>query len=150
MAREVVTDQDVLKAKLAASAAGATAAGTPKQLTADDYNDRLVKYIPAEVVSVYLFVNGALHTAASQIPADAAWWAGWIVFGFMLFMTPVYMCRIQGVKKKQQWLIVSVSFAVWVFTIGGPFAALKWYHPIWGAILLPLYTFSVATFEAKK
>ena len=150
MAREVVTEQDLSNAKLAGSAAGTTAAGSAKKLSADDYNDRLVKYIPAEVVGVYLFVSGALQTAGPQISANALWWAGWIVFGFMAAMTPVYMWRIQGVKKKSQLLIVFVSFCIWVFTIGGPFAGLSWYHPIWGAILLPLYTFSIATVKAQN
>jgi hypothetical protein len=148
--REVVTKLDVQKAKTAAAAAGSVAGGKPEVPSADDYSDRLVKYIPAEVVGVYLFANGTIRTAGTQIPAKAGLWAGWIVFGFMAVMTPVYMSKVQNVKKKQQLLIVFFSFVVWVFTIGGPFVNLSWYHPIWGALLLPLYTFSIATFQAKK
>jgi hypothetical protein len=150
MARQVITETDIENAKLAEAAAGSTAAGNGGHQEPDSYNDRLIKYIPAEVVSVYLFVSGALFTAKTQISQRASWWAGWIVFGFMAIMTPIYMKRLQGVTKRQQLAIVFFSFIVWVFSIGGPFTTFGWYHPIWGAILLPLYTFSIPIFQAKK
>jgi hypothetical protein len=33
-----------------------------------------------------------------------------------------------------------VAFAVWVFALGGPFAALSFYHSIYGSLVLVLYT----------
>ena len=34
----------------------------------------------------------------------------------------------------------TVAFAIWALAIGGPFGQYDWYSPIYGAVLLPLYT----------
>lgn len=151
MGREVVTRQDVSDAIARRDAAGTLAAGEEGKLPdADEYSDRLIKYIPGEIVSVYLFVSGVLTTARGQIPAVTLSRLQWGVFVFLCAITPVYLYYVQDVKKKQQWAITAVSFAVWVFTLGGPFAQLSWYHPVYGAVLLPLFTFSIAIVKAKK
>lgn len=151
MGREVITSRDVSDAVARRDAAGTLAAGDDGKIPkVDEYSDRLIKYIPGEIVSVYLFVSGVLLTASGQIPAATLKGLQWGVFGFLLIMTPVYLYYVQDVEKKQQWVITAVSFAVWVFTLGGPFAQLSWYHPVYGAVLLPLYTFLIAIVTAKK
>jgi hypothetical protein len=150
MGREVVTEADVQIARQRIAAGGSLAAGAQAVPTKDEYGDRLMKYIPTEIVSLYLFVSGLLKSAGNQISQETAGWLEWGIFGFLLAMTFVYMRFVQEVKKKQQLIIVMISFAVWVFTLGGPFAHLGWYHPIYGALLLPLYTFMIATLKAKK
>lgn len=150
MSREVITASDVKTARTARDAGGELAAGSKRVPTEDKYADRLIKYIPAEVISVFLFTNGLLRTADKQIPPKTSEVLGWVIFGFLLIMTVVYLAGVLGVKKKLQWLVAFVSFAVWVFSIGGPFAGLGWYHPIYGALLLPLYTFSIAAFKVNK
>lgn len=39
-----------------------------------------------------------------------------------------------------QVLISTIAFVVWVFAIGGPFASLDWYKPVYGGIALILVT----------
>lgn len=147
MGREVITEQDVQKAKLRRAAAGSVAGGTEPIPVKDEYSDRLIKYIPSEVIGVYAAVDALLKTAGNQIPKDTL---GWVVFGFLLIMTPIYLWRVQNVRKYQALAIATVSFLIWVFNLGGPFAQLPWYNPFYGALLLPLYTFSIATFKAQK
>jgi hypothetical protein len=108
----------------------------------DSYTDRLTKYIPAEVVALYLTID-ALVRSSPHFPA-AFYWA---VFLFCLFGTYLYLWRIEKVRKKLQLHISGGAFAVWVFAIGGPFAHLGWYDPIYAGILLPMFTFSVALIE---
>jgi hypothetical protein len=151
MGREVITSQDVNDAIAARDAAGTLAAGGDGNVpNADEYSDRLIKYIPGEIVSVYLFVSGVLVTASGQITPKTLNYLQWGLFAFLFIMTPVYLSRVQAVKKKQQWAIVMISFVIWVFTLGGPFAQFSWYHPVYGAVLLPLYTFTIAVVEAKR
>jgi len=38
---------------------------------------------------------------------------------------------------------------VWVFALGGPFALCGWYNPVYGSILLPVFTLLVAIWEAE-
>lgn len=139
MAREVVTKKDFTDG-LDRPAKPGTA-----QTTKDDFTDRLLKYIPAEVVGVFLAVDSLLKSDLISIPKETV---NWVVFLFLLIMTPIYLFRVLRVKKYPQLVISTLSFAVWVFTLGGPFTLFSWYNPIYGAILLPLYTLAVATYEA--
>jgi hypothetical protein len=144
MGREILTTRDVEDARTRARAGGRVATGaqdTPAEKP-DKYSDRLLKNIPAEVVAVYVFIAGVVGAAGGTTPR----WLLWGVFAALLLGTPVYLKRVQKVGKPLQLLISTVAFAVWVFSLGteSPFATLPWYRPVYGAVLLPLYTFAVA------
>jgi hypothetical protein len=100
---------------------------------------KLVKYIPAEIIAVYLFINGIVTalTAPSAV-------LSWGVFALLLLLTPLYIWRVTNDKALppawDQMLVAFISFAVWVFAIGGPFTTLVWYNPLYGSILVALFT----------
>jgi hypothetical protein len=104
----------------------------------DDYISKLIKYIPTEVVTLYLFVDGILKSFNSS-PA-----VNWIVFFLLLALTPVYIWRMTTEKTKacawDQIAVSFVSFALWVYVIGGPFVTLSWYVPQYGYILVAIFT----------
>lgn len=112
----------------------------------DDYRSRLVKYIPSEVVAVYLALAGILATLDDGTKKMVL---SWSVFVVLLSLTPAYLAMIERVQKKQQLAISTASFFVWVFTFGGPFEGLSWYDPVYGALVLPLFTFAVPIWEAR-
>jgi hypothetical protein len=155
MGRQVVTEQDILELSEAdkpGGMAGDIAAAAPapalsKRLQPDDFQGRLLKYIPTEVIAVYVLLDGMLRSAAPGLPIPVI---RWVVFFALLAGTWLYLRRVEKVSKLQQLLISTVAFAVWVFSLGGPFSAFTWYSPVYGAILLPLYTFSIPIFQAKK
>jgi hypothetical protein len=62
-------------------------------------------------------------------------------------MTPLYLFFVQKVKKAKQLILSTLSFAVWVFALGGPFTLLSWYDPLYGALLLPVFTFTISLFQ---
>ncbi|HEV2389039.1 MAG TPA: hypothetical protein VGS20_17495 [Candidatus Acidoferrales bacterium] len=124
----------IQKSQLDVEAAVATPIPEP-----DDYKSRLLKYIPTEVVAVYLTIAGIVHASGSGLPRPTLS----VVFVVLLVATPLYLWRVLQVTKAPQLAVSTVSFAVWVFTLGGPFASAGWYRPAYGAILLPLYTFMV-------
>ncbi len=115
---------------------------------ADGYLDRLLKYIPAEIVTVYILVQGLVmqldHDSDPFIPIL------WGVFLVFSLLTPLYLWRIQKVTKITQLVISLVAFAVWVFALGGPFTTFGWYDPIYGEILLPVFTLVIAIVIAEK
>jgi hypothetical protein len=149
MSREVVTRQDVQRGVSfqAAPAAGEAPAPPTPSASVDQYTDRLMKYIPGEVVSLFILLNGLASNAPEAIPKVPVQWA---VFVLLLAGTWLYLQRIQKVTKRQQLLISTVAFVVWVFFLGGPFQSFSWYNEFYGTFLLPLYTFGVGLIEAKK
>ena len=104
----------------------------------DDYISKLIKYIPTEIVTLYLLVDGILKSFTSA-PA-----VNWAVFFLLLVLTPVYMWRMtREVSKSTAWdqIVVSFfSFGLWVYVIGGPFSQLSWYVPQYGSILVAIFT----------
>lgn len=132
MSRTILTQRDI---DALAGARGSSPAPAP-----DGYGTRILKYIPAEVVAVFIGVQGAI-TAADPAGPNAT--ILWIAFGLLLILTPVYLWRVGHVTKTLQLVIATIAFAVWVFSLGGPFAFLPWYQTVYGAVLLPLFTFAV-------
>ena len=147
MARQVITSNDLTRIRTLDQQSDKSSNGTP-EAKADRYMDRLLKYIPAEIVAVFILVNGLVekldHNAAEYLPIL------WGVFILFSVLTPLYLLRIQKVKKIVQLLISLVSFLVWVFALGGPFLTLGWYNPIYGEILLPVFTIIIALVVAEK
>ena len=121
--------------------------GTTYPVNQDGYFNRLFKYIPAELVAGYIFVLGVVKqlTDAGEIRIFQ-----WLLFIIFCILTPLYLWRVQKVLKLQQHLISLFSFVVWVFALGGPFALSGWYNPVYGSILLPVFTLVVAIIEAEK
>ena len=142
MNREIVTAKDLQRMNQPGSEARVPA-GTA---TRDGYFDRLFKYIPAELVAGYIFVLGVVNqlTDAGEIRMFQ-----WLLFIVFCTLTPLYLWRVQKVLKVQQHIISLLSFVVWVFALGGPFALSEWYNPVYGAILLPVFTLIVAIIEAE-
>ncbi len=118
---------------------------TPESKAAkpDDYKTRLLKYIPAEVVALYLTLDAILRST-DQLPLNTYW----AVFIVGIVGTYLYLHRVEKVYKNKQLLISVVAYCIWVFALGGPFVYLEWYHPIYGGMLLPIYTFFVPIIEA--
>lgn len=112
--------------------------GQEQQTKADDYPNRLLKYIPAEVVSLYIFLDGVIRTQDSYKPL-----LDWGIFLFCIFVTPLYLNKIAKVIEKRQLVISTLSFCVWVFGMGGPFDRNLAIEPIYGALLLPCFTFLI-------
>lgn len=112
----------------------------------DNYVDRLFKYIPAELVAGYIFVLGVMKrlTDTGEIRI-----LQWLLFLLFCILTPLYLWRVQKVRKLQQHIISLLSFVIWVFALGGPFALYSWYNPLYGEILLPVFTLVVAVWEAE-
>jgi hypothetical protein len=143
MTREIITTGDLQNLNQPGSGSKLPA-GT---VTRDGYFDRLFKYIPAELVAGYIFVLGVVKQLTNAGEIIIFQWSLFIVF---CILTPLYLRRVQKVLKLQQHIISLLSFVVWVFALGGPFALCSWYNPVYGAILLPVFTLIVAIIEAAK
>jgi hypothetical protein len=106
--------------------------------TLDGYTDRLLKYIPAESVALYLTLQGIILSGAADLPTLNTWL--WFILGIGLIGTALYQWRVLKIGKVVQ-LAVSTAAFVWVFALGGAFASLSWYEPFIGSLTLVIFTF---------
>lgn len=113
----------------------------PGKLRADAYSDRLLKYVPAEVIALYLALEAIVrgHTGAAGIE--------WVALAAGVVGTPLYLYRKGHVTRRTQLVISTLAFLVWVLAIGGPFSNMSWYSPAYGAVLLIIFTFFVPLIE---
>lgn len=122
---------------------------TANAVDSDDYASRLVKYVPAEIVTLFVTLNSMVTTNAAEEP-----WLQWAVFGILLVITPIYTNHLTKAANMppayKQIIIATLSFIFWVFAIGGPFVQMFWYKSIYGTILLPIYTFVVPMLDSAE
>lgn len=115
----------------------------------DTYFDRVLKYIPADIVGAWVAITGAIAGAAT--PETTALW---IVFLALLVITPIWTWKQAKEPGKPpattQILISTGSFLVWVFALGGPFATLSFYKPLYGSLTLIIYTLIVALITPRQ
>ena len=111
------------------SVRGAQLADIPKAAGADAAGDkvvvRLLKYIPAEVISGYMTLGGLLQAADHASPLYFL--ASWFLVALGTVVTPLYLIRV-GRPKGLQWLhipISTVSFMLWAYALGGPFESVQ-------------------------
>ena len=120
---------------------GAPAGGVAPP-TQDDYLGRLLKYIPAEIVGLYLAARGVVPATAPDLDTTL-----WIVALVTWILVPIYLyfATKTGGQKPLFWQIIlgTIAFPVWVFAIGGhPVTSLKWYaeHEFVGSLVLMFVT----------
>jgi hypothetical protein len=118
----------------------------------DSFAARVVKYIPADVVAAWVTVSSLIASppAAGAAPNAAAGARDstiqWVVFVIFLVLTAFWTWRTTQAPNappaKTQILVSTISFAVWVFGLGGPFTSLELVRakPAIGGVALIIWT----------
>ena len=121
--------------------------------------ERVAKYIPGEIIAAFKGCFAILTLVPNDDPKKVP--IGWIASAICAVFTPIYFCGmnklatapLQGWKLYIQLIIVTVSFAVWAYALGGPFAMVQepilWggYAEWLGGIILILYTLGVGAYK---
>lgn len=104
-----------------------------------EYLGRLLKLIPSEIVAVYLAIQGIIPAKSQKL--------GLLIISVVLFiLTPFYLRLAQKVKSIPQIALSSLSFVVWVFSMGGPFVHFFQYDPWISSVILFLWTTFIPQF----
>lgn len=106
------------------------------------YSERLAKYIPSEVIALYVTLETILKSNVDSI-GGAFGAVSWVLFAIVLVLAYFYLVRVEATKDMTQRIVILCAFIVWVFALGGPFELLQWYKPVYGALVLPLYSFAI-------
>ncbi|MEO0768570.1 MAG: hypothetical protein AAFY72_03920 [Cyanobacteria bacterium J06649_4] len=104
----------------------------------DSYFERLIKLSPIETIMAFVVVDNLIKSSALGSSVVL-----WVVFILLTVLTPLFLRR-QGARSTQQLLLSTMVFVVWVFALGGPFAYLSWYQPLYGSLALLAATTSSA------
>jgi hypothetical protein len=105
------------------------------------YLDRLMRMIPGEAVALYL-IGAGLIPPLEQIAL--AIWSAVCLLG--VIMIRIYGTQDLDAKHGPQWMSVIISssaFIVWLYSLGGPFAAFGVHVPYVGSLLVLTWTFFV-------
>src|SRR4051812_43369270 len=90
--------------------------GTP----IDGYFDRVIKYIPSDVVGAWVAVTGIIPSAGQDANSGTILWAA---FGFGVVITALWVWRQTQAPNRPiaytQIAMATVAFVVWVFALGG-------------------------------
>lgn len=121
----------------------------PDAKETDSYAERLIKYIPADIVAAYVAIDGILKQGGND-----PHWLNWAVFGGLLALTPLYVMYMKtdpagfAIAKCFHAFASALAFTVWVFALGGPFAlSFAWYKPVLGSVLLIFTTLLLPVLE---
>ncbi|SRR6266446_2866009 len=118
----------------------------------DTFFDKVVKYVPVEIVSAWVAVKGLIAAAATQSKQSVLW----ICFGVGVVLTALYMLKQTAEPGKPpaitQTAIATGAFIVWVFALGEPFASLLGAanQALYGSLLLIFYTLAVGLITPKE
>lgn len=125
--------------------AGTAGTSEAKVSKATNYSERLIKFVPAEVLAGYVSVSPLMGTVVSH--------SGKITFVAILVVLcllaiPIHYRTLLGRTKRarKHILISQVAFLAWAYGIGGPFIALGWHHPAAAGLGLVAVTFLAPKF----
>ncbi len=111
------------------------------------FANKLVKLVPTEIVGAYMVLAGMLGytydatSAAQQVPdPELKAILIQVVFFSLLVLTPLYLWRIGKVTNLIQLAVTTISYVIWVYTLGGPFVVWGIYHSIIGSVVLVLWS----------
>ena len=114
------------------------------------YLDRLVKLVPAEVVGLYLAGKSAIQAVYPAAdanhpldPAGHAYWLGWTLFCLVAVVVVRAWATSDGkTNTPVEWpavVIATVSYLVWVYSMGDAFAQ---FGHLWQPLLASLMVFA--------
>jgi hypothetical protein len=124
MSRRIVTKQ--------LHAAGATA-------KVDTYFEKLIKYIPADVVGAWITAKGLIDAANGP---NHILWIAFSIGVILTFIWTLFWTREPNSKPAiTQTILSTISFVIWVIAMGDlPFDM----NPLYGSLLLIFYSLIIA------
>lgn len=153
---------------------GATRGGTTggqvpaARTTADGYLDRIVKYIPSQVITFYTAAivwmaapdasapgqpaaAGAATVPPTSEAAGTELWAAFALgLGLTVFLT-YWQTREAGKPPATLQIGIStLAFFVWAYATGGPFTHTGYWKPGWAATALGVFVIVIGTIAPKE
>src|SRR4051794_28812621 len=99
-------------------------AATDSSGKAQEYAERVAKYVPAEVIAAYLTLL-PIVLSGTDPDSDRRELLLGVIFGIGVIFTPLYLRRFPGERKvKTYHLVIStIAFVIWSYVIPNGFLA---------------------------
>lgn len=106
--------------------------GQAPQVTEDDLYARLLKYIPAPLIGLYLMATNTIVGASSGTTEKVG---TWIALGAFAVLIVVFL-KNRAVRRTRQIVVSVVAFLAWAAASPGPFQTLSWWDAWIGTLAL--------------
>lgn len=113
------------------------------EVKTDGYFDRIIKYIPTDVMVAWIATVGIVNSSFqnSDAPKDMILWIAFFIGIIFTVMWTWKQTTEQGKPIAKTQIIISAgAFFVWVFALGQPFAGLSWYDAGYGSLSIIFYS----------
>lgn len=114
---------------------------TTRQQSTDGYFDKIIKYIPSDVVGAWIAAIGIIRTADPAGHGSPR--VLWIAFVVGVVATALWTLKQTSAPDEppalKQVAMSTIAFVVWVVALGGPFATISGYQDYIGSLLLIAY-----------
>lgn len=121
-----------------------TGVGTVPEL--DKYFDRLLKYVPAEAVGLWLTAKKIIVNG-NNIPVQKLLWIFFTIGIIFTFFWTFKLTQKPGHKPAWVQIFISIgAFAVWVLATGAPFSM----NSVYSSLILLVCVAGIAFFEPRN
>jgi hypothetical protein len=107
----------------------------PQAPKPDNYFDRLLKYVPAELASAYIVLASPVPDTFAEDSREPVYWA-LLLAGFIL--APLFAKTVLKVSRVKQLVMTGFGFVVFVASQGDAFSTFSWwkgYYALVGAVV---------------
>jgi len=118
---------------------------TNNEVKIDNYFDRIIKYIPADIIGAWIATVGIVSSfAAHDTPKNTILWIAFVIGIIFTAIWTWKQTKAPGKPVATTQIIISIgAFVVLVFALGEPFNDLSWYDPGYGSLSLIFYALFV-------
>lgn len=143
--RQIITKKDAENSMVIFQKAGVT---KQPPLREDTISDKIIKYIPVEIVSIYVFLQKAVETSAKK-PSDVTIL---VTIGVLFIANIAFMVLAQKVRRFSQVCISSIALLIWIYSLGEPVSVAlgNYYNPLASMALLAFFTLIPPMFNIEK
>lgn len=120
-----------------------TSSGTDPQVSADDTYAKVLKFVPAPLIGIYIAVTNAVLT--KEDPSETLLW---IILAVFLAATVGFLL-MRGVKRVAQIAISVVAFAAVATATPGPFQTIDGWDTLYSTLILAAVGVLLVVFPLK-
>lgn len=99
---------------------------------AHGYQEKMIRLIPSEIIATYMALNGI-------VPENNKI-ANSVIAGILLLIMPFYLEKVHKMKWGPQVWFMTISFVIWLYSIGTPFKFWGLYVPWVGSATIIIWT----------